>query len=186
MRIVYDASARASPEAPSLNNCLYTGPALQNKLWDVLVQQRAYPVVASGDMKKAFLQIRIHESERDALRFHWRPDANSEIDTYRFTRVLFGLAPSPFLLGGVLDCHLDAWSKKYPNETERLRRSLYVDDILTGGQDAKQAHQRKRIAIEIMEDAKFELHKWNSNLPELEDKDNPSTSGQQSYAKQQL
>ena len=38
MRIVYDASARASPEAPSLNDCLYTGPALQNKLWDVLIQ----------------------------------------------------------------------------------------------------------------------------------------------------
>ena len=77
MRIVYDASARASPEAPSLNDCLYTGPALQNKLWDVLVQQGAYRVVASGDITKAFHQIRIHESERDALRFLWRPDANS-------------------------------------------------------------------------------------------------------------
>ena len=84
LRIVYDASARATPDAPSLNDCLYPGPALQNKLWDVLIQQRAYPVVLAGDIKKAFLQI-------------------TDIPTYRFTRVLFGLAPSPFLLGGVLE-----------------------------------------------------------------------------------
>ena len=133
MRIVYDASARATPDSPSLNDCLYPGPALQNKLWDVLIQQRAYPVVLAGDIKKAFLQIRIHESERDALRFHWQTDSDSEVQTFRFTRVLFGLAPSPFLLGGVLECHLDTWAEKYPEEVEQLRRSFYVDDLLTDG-----------------------------------------------------
>ena len=91
------------PNSPSLNDCLYPGPVLQNKLWDILIQQRGYPVILAGDIRKAFLQIRIHESERDALRFLWRADAHSEIETYRFTRVLFGLAPSPFLLGGVLE-----------------------------------------------------------------------------------
>ena len=59
MRIIYDTSARANPDAPSLNECLYPGPPLQNNLWDVLVQQRAYPVMISGDIRKAFLQIRI-------------------------------------------------------------------------------------------------------------------------------
>ena len=49
MRTVYDASARESPEAPSLNDCLYAGPALRNKLWNVLVQQREFPVIISGD-----------------------------------------------------------------------------------------------------------------------------------------
>ena len=103
MRIVYDASARATPDAPSLNDCLYPGPALQNKLWDVLIQQRAYPVVLAGEIKKAFLQIRIHESERDALRFHWQADLNSDVQTYRFTRVLFGLAPHLFHLAEFLN-----------------------------------------------------------------------------------
>lgn len=195
MRIVYDASARATPDAPSLNDCLYPGPALQNKLWDVLIQQRAYPVVLAGDIKKAFLQIRIHESERDALRFHWQTDLNSDVQTYRFTRVLFGLAPSPFLLGGVLECQLDTWAEKYPEEAERLRRSFYVDDLLTGGQDVQQAQTRKKIAQEIMSDATFELHKWHSNHPQLEDNPQsalredsaqPASSEDQTYAKQQL
>ena len=70
MRIVYDASARATPEAPSLNDCLYTGPPLQNKIWDILVQQRTYPVGVAADIKQAFLQIRVKESERNALKFH--------------------------------------------------------------------------------------------------------------------
>jgi len=121
MRIVYDASARATPESPSLNDCLYSGPPLQNKLWDVLVQQRAYPVVLAGDIQKAFLQIRIHESERDALQFHWQTDCTSQVETYRFTRVLFGLAPLPFLLSGVLEYHLDSWAQRYPEDAKRLR-----------------------------------------------------------------
>ena len=165
MRIVYDASARDSSDLPSLNECLYKGPPLQNKLWDVLVQQRSFPVIISGDIKQAFLQIRVRESERDALRFHWSAAPDSETVTYRFTRVLFGLAPSPFLLGGVLEHHLSSWSKKHPDEVERLRRGLYVDDILTGGKDVTQARLRKSAATEIMNDAKFELHKWNSNVP---------------------
>ncbi|XP_028414392.1 uncharacterized protein LOC114537542 [Dendronephthya gigantea] len=185
MRIVYDASARETSDSPSLNDCLYAGPALQNKLWDVLVQQRAFPVVISGDIKKAFLQVRVRECERDALRFHWRSNVDEEIQTYRFARVLFGLAPSPFLLGGVLECHLDSWFRRYPEEVERLRRSLYVDDILSGGQNTTEAKQRKTTAIEIMDDGKFTLHKWNSNVPELEDNLNESRD-EQSFAKQQL
>ena len=184
LRIVYDASARATPDAPSLNDCLYPGPALQNKLWDVLIQQKAYPVVLVGDIKKAFLQIRIHESERDALR--WQTDLNTDIQTYRFTRVLFGLAPSPFLLGGVLECHLETWAVRYPEEVERLRRSFYVDDLLTGGTDVQQTQTRKKIAQEIMRDATFELHKWNSNQLQLEDSDHPEPNEDQSFAKQQL
>ena len=35
LRVVYDASARAHNGAPSLNDCLHTGPSLQNKLWSV-------------------------------------------------------------------------------------------------------------------------------------------------------
>ena len=119
----------------------------------------------------------------------------TEVQTYRFTRVLFGLAPSPFLLGGVLESHLDAWAKEYQEEAERLRRSFYVDDLLTGSQDLQQTRARKKLAQEIMSDATFELHKWHSNRPELEDDAQPAShensaqlaSGEdQSYAKQQL
>lgn len=114
LRVVYDASARANPDAPSLNECLYAGPSLQNKLWDVLIQQRAYPVMVSGDIRQAFLQVRIRKSERDALRFHWRKHEKSTVETVRFTRALFGLSSSPYLLQGVIESHLDTSSEKCP------------------------------------------------------------------------
>ena len=181
IRIVYDASARPTPEAPSLNDCLYTGPTLQNKLWDVLVQQRIYPVIVSGDIKQAFLQIRVKQSERDTLRFHWRSDAEARIETCRFTRVLFGLAPSPFLLGGVIESHLDAWSTKYPDEVERLCHSFYVDDLLTGGGNVTEARKRKALATEIMADGKFTLHKWHSNVTKLKEIPASRTTEDQTY-----
>ena len=187
MRIVYDASARATPEVPSLNDCLYTGQPLQNKIWVILVQQRTYPVGVAADIKQAFLQIRVKESERNALKFHWQPSINAEVETYRFTRVLFGLAPSPFLLGGVIESHLDAsWSMRYPEEVARLRRYFFVDDLLSGGNDVAQAHARKERAIEIKKDATFELHKWNSNCPELEGTRDVNKGEDRLFAKRQF
>ena len=59
LRIVYDASARARNDAPSLNECLNTGRPLQNKLWSMLVRGCFNPVATTGDIKKAFLQVRI-------------------------------------------------------------------------------------------------------------------------------
>ena len=50
LRIVSDAPARAYDGAPSLNECLHTGPPLQNKLWNVLVRGRFHPVAVTGDL----------------------------------------------------------------------------------------------------------------------------------------
>lgn len=41
-------------------------------------------------------------------------------------------------------------------------------------------------AQEILGDATFELHKWNSNIPQLEAEESLEDQGHQSYAKQQL
>ena len=74
LRIVFDASAKPSEDSPSLNECLETGPPLQNLLWNVLVRNRLKPVALTADIKKAFLQVRIRPEDRDALRFHWIKD----------------------------------------------------------------------------------------------------------------
>ena len=75
---MYDASARDRENAPSLNECLNPGPPLQNQLWNVLVRARFHPVLITGDLKQALLQVRIHQQDRDALRFHWFKDLQSK------------------------------------------------------------------------------------------------------------
>ena len=77
--------------------------------WSTLVRSRFYPILLTGDLEKAFLQVRLKQEERDALRFHWKVPGSDVIITYRFTRALFGLTCSPFLLGGVLSEHLKSW-----------------------------------------------------------------------------
>ena len=108
VRIVFDASAKANEDSPSLNECLETGPPIQNLLWDVLVRNRVKPIALAGDIKQAFLQVRIIPEYRNALRFHWIKNKDpSAIEVLRLTRALFGLVQSPFLLGGTLKVHLN-------------------------------------------------------------------------------
>ena len=164
-RIVYDASARERDNTPSLNDCLLTGPPLQNQLWSVLVRNRFHPVAVAGDLQKAFLQVRVRESERDVLRFHWIKELySSEVEVLRFTRVVFGLAPSPFLLNGVIQQHLETLEARYPECVPEIRNSLYVDDLISGAPTIHQAKDLKKNAIEIFAEAQFKLHKWHSNV----------------------
>ncbi|XP_022809935.1 uncharacterized protein LOC111346949 [Stylophora pistillata] len=65
LRVVYDASARAYDGAPSLNECLHTGPPLQNELWNLIVRNRFHPIAVGGDMRKAFLQIQLESDCTD-------------------------------------------------------------------------------------------------------------------------
>ena len=51
VKVVYD---------PSLNDILYKGPCLQLNLYDLPLAFRVKPVVATGDIDKAFLQIIVH------------------------------------------------------------------------------------------------------------------------------
>ena len=61
----------------------------------------------TGDLQKAFLQVKVKETDGDAMRFHWRRDEQSPLESLRFTRALFGLASPPFLLGEVIEMHLN-------------------------------------------------------------------------------
>ena len=106
LQVVFDALARQDEKSPSLNDCLETGPSVQNLLWSI-VRNRLKPIALAGDLKKAFLQVRIREEDCDTLRFHWIKDLQEEkVEVLRFTRALFGLTQSLFLLGGKLEQHL--------------------------------------------------------------------------------
>ena len=133
LRVVCDASVKTESRF-SLNDCLEKGPSFQNKLWYILIRTRFRPVVIWGDIEKAFLKIRF----RDCLRFHWSEKANCEvIKTYRFTRLVFGLNQSAFILEGTLKIHFQNYIRMFRELTERVKDDMYVDDLVTAGRKYK-------------------------------------------------
>jgi hypothetical protein len=110
VRIVYDASAKRN-NGVSLNSCLHKGPMFDQKIIDILIRFRVHRVVFSADIEKAFLNIGSHKDDRDVLRFLWIDDINSplpKIVPLRFTRVVFGVTASLFLLNATINHHTRA------------------------------------------------------------------------------
>ena len=176
LRIVYDASAKPDTKSLSLNDCLETGPPLQNLLWSVLIRNRMRPITLTGDISKAFLQIRIREEHRDVLRFHWFKDLKTfQPIVLRFTRAVFGLVQSPFLLNGTLQHHLEHYPC-YPKVIDLIKDDIYVDDIISGGNTVSEVEKVKDATVEIFKDAQFQLHKWHSNVPKLAGDSNEETN----------
>lgn len=93
-----------------MNECLHKGPKFDQKILDILLQFRTYCIALTADIEKAFLMISISEEDRDVLWFLWVDDVDSgnpKIRALRFTRVVFGVSCSPFLLNATLQHHLN-------------------------------------------------------------------------------
>ena len=107
VRIVYDASARLN--GPSLNDCLYTGPKFNQKILDILLRFRSHRLAITADIEKVFLMILMAEKDRDVLRFLWFKNVfhdQPEVMVLRFTRVVFSITSSPFLLNATIKHHV--------------------------------------------------------------------------------
>ena len=107
-------------------------------------------------------------------------------EVLRFTRALFGLVQSPFLLAGTLKQHLNSLRERYPAEVAEIEKCLYVDDIISGGCTTDEVSSLKETTVSVFEAAKFKLYKWHSNESKLESSEKDSDlqgNNQPSYAK---
>lgn len=78
------------------------------------------------------------------MRFHSLDDKDTQrIRTLRFTRALFGMRHSPFVLAGVVECYLNASREKYP-QTCGQNRELYVDNLVSGGTSEDKVQEKRQ------------------------------------------
>ena len=63
---------------------------------------------------------------------------------------------------------------------------MYVDDMISGGNNEAEVVYLKNSAKAIFKEGGFVLHKWHSNNPRLEGDDFDRNNSELSYAKQQL
>ena len=69
------------------------------------------------------------------IRFLWFKDptkADNEITHFRFTRLVFGLCPSPAILGSVISHNLTGYREQCPKLVQSITDPLYVDDLIVG------------------------------------------------------
>ena len=96
-----------------------------------------------GDIEKAFLMISVQERDRDSLRFLWT-DLNSEKiepTPFRFTRVVFGVSSSPFLLNATINHQMESFRETDPAFVDRFLSSIYVDDLVSGCNDVQSTYE---------------------------------------------
>ena len=127
VRPVFDCSARY--KGVSLNSECMKGPNLTNNLVHVLLRFRQYPYAVLADIESMYLQIRIPESDRNALRFLWYDKLDAAVVEYRMTSHLFGgiwcASSSAYALRRtVLD------RQPSPLIEQTILKSFYVDDML--------------------------------------------------------
>ncbi|GFX55009.1 integrase catalytic domain-containing protein [Trichonephila clavipes] len=166
IRIVFDGSAHEDGQS-SLNQSLYTGPNLHPNILELLLCFRKSPVAFTADVKSAFLQIELDFRDRDFTRFFWTDNLNNEPYVLNFTRVLFGLRPSPYLLAATLKHHFKKYREQYPHTFELLNSSIYVDDLICGQNDVPDALRTTLECLQIFSDAGMLLRKWRSNSKQL-------------------
>ena len=102
-----------------------------------------------------------------------------------FTRALFGLTSSPFLVGGVIQYLPESCRSTYTNIVKELEKSLYVDDLICLGSTSEKAQELKSTAIDKFALGTFELLKWHWNDPLLDSSPGPTVGEQETYSKEQ-
>jgi len=168
VRVVFDCAAKW--QGTSLNDQLFQGPDLTNKLIGVLTRFREEPIAVAADVEGMFLQVRVDPKDCDMLRFLWWPEGELDKRPAEFQMLvhLFGATSSPSCANFALRRTADDNQSEFDSEvTNTVHRNFYVDDCLKSTCTVEGA---KRIASELsklLRQGGFRLTKWMSNKKEV-------------------
>ena len=120
------------------------------------VSRHCEDVSASGTLQK----------EKDYHRIFWSFDRKQPFDTFRMTRVTYGVASSSYhYIRSLVEC---ANLKRVSPEAQILmKRDFYVDDILTGANSVEEAKKLQSDLFQALKQAKFDLRKWTCSEASL-------------------
>ena len=85
----------------------------------------------------------------------------------RFTRVVFGVSASPFLLNATLYHHLAKYRKGNPRLFDTLLKSIYVDDVTYGVNTEEDAYQLYASSKKIFAEGGFNVQKFVTSSASL-------------------
>ncbi|XP_055622539.1 uncharacterized protein LOC129766108 [Toxorhynchites rutilus septentrionalis] len=162
MRVVFDASCR-SKSGLSLNDVLLSGPTIQDTLVTIVLRFRFHNYVVSADIEKMYRQVLVHESDQPFQRILWRDDPVLPLKVFQLRTVTYGTSSAPFLATRVLSKLADDEEKTFPLAASAVRHDFYVDNLLTGSDNAGTLASICREIIAVLESAGLPLRQWSSN-----------------------
>ena len=124
----------------------------------------------TGDVEKAFVMVGMTEEDRDVLRFLWVDDIDKlspETVVLRFTRIVFRVSSSPFLLNATIKHHIEQYKEADLEFVEKFLRSIYVDDLSSGASEVDAAYELYLKSKLRLAEGGFNLRRFVSNCPEL-------------------
>ncbi|XP_063991160.1 uncharacterized protein LOC135169792 [Diachasmimorpha longicaudata] len=159
-RVVFDGSA-CSSTGISLNDALMVGPTIQDDILALVLRFRLHNYILTGDIEKMYRQVLIRPEDTKYQRILWREQG--KITTYELQTVTFGLSSAPFLAVRCLHQLADDEHHKFPFAASRLKRDLYVDDLLTGTSTLEEALILRDEMISLLKAGGFNLRQCASN-----------------------
>ena len=153
---MFDASC--APDAPSLNDCVYSGPNLLSKIFNILLRFRFNFIAILADSKHALLNVEISKEHKDFLRYeNVNLESDAKLIAHKFLRVVFGVTSSLFLLNGTIRHPLSKYLYCDQKFAERLLEDLCVDDVTSGTKTIKQGKEFYEKVKLILSEAGFDL-----------------------------
>ena len=166
VRPVFNCSLKTSPDKPSLNEASYQGINNMQDMLMLILLFRTNKFVLLGDLRKAFLQIRL-KLLRDKNKFCFFLKQGTKLVCYRYNTLLFGYCCSPFILNYVIK-HV---ASLHPDDecTRMLRSSFFVDNLVKTGNSVEKLTQLYNECASRLDAVHFDLRSCNSNSPELQE-----------------
>ena len=142
-RMVFDAS-QPTNTGFSLNNILAKGRNNMNKLVEVFIRWRSYPIGIHTDIKKMYNTVKLNPEHWCLQRYLWQNelDENKPPEEKIIKTLIYCVKSSGNQAENGLRRTANASKHQYPEVNEMILKDVYVDDCLTGEATKEKAMQR--------------------------------------------
>ncbi|XP_059062822.1 uncharacterized protein LOC131855564 [Achroia grisella] len=165
-RIVLNAGCKTT-SGLSLNDILYTGCNLQTNIFDLLMNLRMFAIGVTADIERMYFCIKLTFDHQPFQRILFRFNTETNIQTYQFNRVSFGVSSSPFLAMRVVRQLASDSRTEYPLAAHEADNHMYMDDYVSSLDGLDAAEKTYQEMINMFSSGGFKLVKWVSNCKEF-------------------
>ncbi|XP_038122432.1 uncharacterized protein LOC119771109 [Culex quinquefasciatus] len=166
-RVVFDASARTSPNNLALNDVLLVGPVVQSELYAIMLRFRIHKIAFTADISKMYRQILMAPEHRHYQRIFWREQTTQPLRVLELDTVTYGTASAPYQATRCLAQLAEEEKDEFPIAARIVQQEVYMDDMLSGAETVSEAIEAQQQLKQLLGHGGFPVHKWCSNSVEF-------------------